>query len=369
MHILEDRKVCDQVWWFLLKEPTMDLDLDTFLTIVYCTIDELYQTQFAAAKPRRPGKAPELSDSEILTLTLLAQRHPSRSERMVGRYAATHWRAYFPQLLNQSSFNRRARDLHGVLAALGPAIAAQVAHHLQLRVPYEVLDGIPVPVMARCRGNRHRCFANEVGIGCGGSDRDWYYGVQLLLLVTPAGLITGWTLGSAATEERWVADALLGWRVDPHTPAPSLAELAMPLFGHDHPQRQRRGPTGPIGPTLSTGRGHDAPLLADLGFSGIKWAAHWRQDYTATVVTKAVYDVVVDSGERRGLKRMFNGARQVIKTVGMWLCDRFGLKRPWARSYWGLLTRIAAKVAAFNLGVYVNQLYQRPTFAFFDPFA
>jgi hypothetical protein len=86
-------------------------------------------------------------------------------------------------------------------------------------------------------------------------------------------------------------------------------------------------------------------------------------------VTKAVYDVVVDSGERRGLKRMFNGARQVIKTVGMWLCDRFGLKRPWARSYWGLLTRIAAKVAAFNLGVYVNQLYQRPTFAFFDPFA
>ncbi len=359
----------DEVWWFVLKETTMDLDLDTFLTVVYCTIDELFQAHFAAAKPRRPGKAPLLSDSEVLTLMVLAQWHPSRSERLVGRYAAAHWRAYFPHLLDQSSFNRRARDLHGVLAALGPAIATHVAHQLHVRVPYEVLDGIPVPVMARCRGNRHRCFANEVGIGCGGSDRDWYYGIQLLLLVTPAGLITGWTCGSAATEERWVADALLRWRVDPQASAPTLGELAMPLFGHDHPQRQRLGPTGPIGPTVSTGRGHDAPLLADLGFSGVKWAAHWRQDYRATVVTKAVYDVVVDSDERRSLKRIFTGARQVIETVGTWLCDRFGLKRPRARSYWGLLTRIAAKVAAFNLGVYVNQLYQRPTFAFFDPFA
>ena len=76
----------------------------------------------------RPGTAPTLSDREGLTLLLLAQWHPSRSERAVGRYAATHWRAYFPHLLDQSSFNCRTRDLHGVLAALGPVIAAQVAH-------------------------------------------------------------------------------------------------------------------------------------------------------------------------------------------------------------------------------------------------
>ena len=34
----------------------------------------------------------------------------------------------------------------------------------------------------------------------------------------------------------------------------------------------------------------------------------------------------------------------------------------------GVLTRVAAKVAAFNLGVYLNHLFARPTFAFFDPF-
>jgi hypothetical protein len=55
--------------------------------------------------------------------------------------------------------------------------------------------------------------------------------------------------------------------------------------------------------------------------------------------------------------------------VNTWLVERFGLKRPRARSYWGVLTRVAAKVTAFNLGVYLNHLFDRPTFAFFDPFA
>ena len=43
-----------------------------------------------------------------------------------------------------------------------------------LGVPaYEVLDGVPVPLMRRWRGERQRCFAHEAAIDCGGSDRDW----------------------------------------------------------------------------------------------------------------------------------------------------------------------------------------------------
>jgi hypothetical protein len=36
----------------------------------------------------------------------------------------------------------------------------QLSHVFQLRVPYDVLDGIPMPIIARC-------FVNHVGIGCG----------------------------------------------------------------------------------------------------------------------------------------------------------------------------------------------------------
>ncbi len=98
----------------------MEIDLDTFLTTVYDITDLLYQRDYAPHKPQRPGKKPELSDSEVLTLALLAQWHTDRSERAFGRYAAKHWRSYFPRLLSQSQFNRRVRDRCGVLCRLGP---------------------------------------------------------------------------------------------------------------------------------------------------------------------------------------------------------------------------------------------------------
>ena len=71
----------------------MDLDLDTFLTAVYVIVDELFQTQFAPRKPRRPGPRPRYSDSEVLTLAVLAQYRPDRSERAFLRYVAAHWAA------------------------------------------------------------------------------------------------------------------------------------------------------------------------------------------------------------------------------------------------------------------------------------
>src|ERR687894_709056 len=162
--------------------------------------------------------------------------------------------------------------LPGTGAPTSPACSpkARSIAALQLDAPDEVLDGVPVPLMARCRGNRHRCFANEASIGCGGSDREWYSGMQLLLTVTACGLITGFTLGPAGTEERWVADALLRGRAQPSAPAPTLAELR-PIVKTDHANRPRVGPTGPLGPASGAGRRQGRPLLGDLGFTGERW--------------------------------------------------------------------------------------------------
>src|SRR5205823_4066701 len=111
-------------------------------------VDDLYWEHFASNKPVRPGRRPELSDSEVLTLAVLAQWRHDRSERAFLVYARNHLRPYFPRLLDQSAFNRRVRDLMGCLCALGPAIRQRVAAALGLPPPtYEVLDGVPVPLM------------------------------------------------------------------------------------------------------------------------------------------------------------------------------------------------------------------------------
>jgi hypothetical protein len=284
----------------------------------------------------------------------LAQWQPARAERRFVAYAMRHWRAYFPRLLSQSAFNRRARDLAGVLCALGPRVAARVA---ALAGPgaYEALDGVPVPLMRRCRGTRHRLFAAEAGIGRGGSDKEWYYGVELIAAVDQRGAISGFVLIPASTEERWGAEALLRWRAAPAAPAPTAAELA-PVLGPAHRRRgQRSGPTGPIGGRPGAGAPAPGPYLTDRGLRGRAWQRHWADQYGAIVL----------AGASRGLRSL----RQVVESAFNALTDTLGLKFPRARSAWGLLARIGAKVAAYNLALLVNHLVDRPTFSLFDPFA
>lgn len=217
----------------------MHIDLDTFLTTVYCIVSDLYEQEFARGKPRRRGKRAELSDEEVLTLAIVGQWQSERSERAFGRYVAHHWRGYFPRLLSQSQLNRRLRDVAGVLSGLGPALARRLWAAWGGSA-YEVLDGVPVPLMRRCRGDRHRCFADEAAIGVGGRDRGYYYGVKLLLAVNAQGLITGFVFGPANTEERWLAEALLRWRAFPQAAPPQAADLVT-VLPPDHPGRGPRG--------------------------------------------------------------------------------------------------------------------------------
>ena len=344
----------------------MALDLDTFLVTVYCVIDDLYQETFAAHKPVRPGAEPEMSDSEVLSVVVLTQWQQSRSESAFVRYVRHHWRAYFPRVLSQSAFNRRARDLMGVLCALGPAISRRLDQALGSTPLYEVLDTVPVPLMRRCRGDQQHLFGLEAAIGQGGSDKDWYYGVALLGAITSSGLIAGFVLGPANTQERWLAEALVRWRQAPLAPPPSAADL-VPLVGPRHKRGGRVGPTGPLAPRQGVGTASSAPYLADLGFAGQAWQQHWARDYGAFILTKADYAQGADPADAQGAARWVASLRQVVETVFHTLSARFGLTFPRARTYWGLLARLGAKVAAFNLAVYVNHLFNRPMFAIFDP--
>jgi len=56
-------------------------DVDTFLVTVYCLVDDLYRKHASPIRVHLPGRPGELSDSEVLTLELLAQWQPSGSQR------------------------------------------------------------------------------------------------------------------------------------------------------------------------------------------------------------------------------------------------------------------------------------------------
>jgi hypothetical protein len=66
------------------------------------------------------------------------------------RYAQKHWRAYVPQWLSPSAYNRRSRRRAGVLVHLGPLVAQALGAGTSA---YQVVDTVPVPLLRRCRGN------------------------------------------------------------------------------------------------------------------------------------------------------------------------------------------------------------------------
>jgi hypothetical protein len=339
----------------------MDLDEDTFLVTVYCLVDDLYVEKFAAEKPKRRGRKPGFSDSEVLTMALVAQWRYAHSERALLKHARLHWRSYFPLLPSQSWLNRRTRDLSGVLSSLGPAVYESARRMLGHRALYEVMDSVPVPLARRCRGERARLFSGwEASIGRGGSDKGWYYGVKMLAAASCDGFITGFVAGEASTEDRWLAEALFRWRGNVHAAQPSAEELEAVLGPAHRRGGRRRGPEGPLWPRLGAGRKAEVPIIADLGFRGREWREHWRVDYGASVLTKDDYKDVQDGEKKREMTAWLSGLRQKVETVFSVLCEVFGLKYPKARTLWGLKTRLSAKVAAFNIAVLVNYMFNRP---------
>ena len=101
------------------------MDLDSFLVSLYVQIDDWWMANHPPAT-RRPGRPALLSDSEVLTLAILAQWPRLRSERDFWRFASSHLRPYFPKLCSQSQFNRRARALEPELRALQKALAGDL---------------------------------------------------------------------------------------------------------------------------------------------------------------------------------------------------------------------------------------------------
>jgi hypothetical protein len=323
------------------------LDLDTSLVALYTNIDDLYKAHFPEGKPRA-GHKPVMSDSEILTLGLCLQwlKWP---ERRMFRYVNDHWRGYFPGILSRSEFNRRFNALGIRLAYLVPLIKQEVSGYTP---SFEILDCVPVPLMKRCRGEKAKLFSPEIAnIGIGGSDRDWYYGVKLGLLVTPEGTITAFIMAPAKTSDRWPAEYMLCYRNNPGGKPAEVGDLP-PSHG-----KKRVGPGGTIWPKCGIGTWNPRLYLTDRGFTGVWWEEHWEKEYNAHVLTPESY------GDERELRSMHSSSRQVIEDVNGHLSHDLGLNRIGARSDKGLLSRIVAKLLAFNIGTILNRLFGRNTFA------
>jgi hypothetical protein len=321
------------------------LDLETFLTTLYVITDDLYAACVQIKMPETGGPVPKLSDSEVLCLGLAAQWRsgvPWKSERGFVRYALAHLRPYFPGMISQSAFNRRLRRLWGAFILIQQAVAEQ----LRSVDDCELMDCVPVPIARGARSFHPGWLAGIAHIGKGGNDR-YFFGLHLLLVVSASGAATGWTLAAGNIQERWLAELLLSSRA-------GQPQLVGPADDTGVPRLDP--PSDWLGPVQSCGLRRTYPVVADLGYGGDDWQRHWLHDFGTAVLTPPVW-------ERHQARIWFSSLRQAIETAFAALVDVFGLHFPRAHGTWGLLTRIGAKIAAYNVGILVNRYFGRPDLA------
>jgi hypothetical protein len=287
------------------------MDLDSFLVSLYVLVDDWWKLD-RALRPPKTGRPALISDPEVITLAILAQWPRFRSERDFWRFASSHLRSYFPNLCSQSQLNRRIRALEPELRALQRAFAGDLCEPSAV---YRVMDTTLVPAVVRVRASRKGLFCGQASFGRSASKTEWIYGFKVALVVDPKGVVSAFGLAPAASDERPIGEALI---------AEDL---------------------------------HEA-YLADKGFTGLEWERHWLEEYGA-LVAATPYD---DSRRAwsKADRRWASGRRQIIEGVICQLKDFFSLERHRAKTLGGLLTRLAAKVAAYTCAQRINDSLGRP---------
>jgi hypothetical protein len=265
-----------------------------------------------------------------------------QSERGFVRYALNHLCPFFPGMTSQSAFNRRLRRLWGAYILIQQALAAEMSQPTDC----EVMDCVPIPVAKGARSFHPGHMADIARVGKGGNDR-YFYGLHLLLVVSASGAATGWVLASGNIQDRWLAELLLSTRA-------GVTQLRGPVDENGIPRLQP--PTDWIGPLPSCGEAQGKLILADLGYSGADWQRHWQEDCQATVLTPPYW-------ERHSARLWHSSIRQVVETAFATLCAALGLQAVQAHTLWGMIARIGAKLAAYNLGILINRLTGRPDLA------
>jgi hypothetical protein len=285
----------------------MPAALDALVIELYVCIDD-----FLGPRRRGPGRPPKLSDSELICLAIAQVFLGVPNDRQF--LALARWRLghLFPQLIDQSNYNRRLR-------ALAPQIARCINYLAYVSPSFcdrlRLLDSTPVPCGQSRETVKRSEFAGVAGYGYCRSHSRWFWGFRLYLLTSADGMPIGWELAAANVGERIVAAEMLD---------------RITLAGH--------------------------VVIADKNFSG----AEFEQ-------LMAAHGATFLRPDRRNEPRRhgsLGAVRQWIEST-FWTCKgQLGLERHGARTIHGLAARIGLRILALAAGIWHNHLTGQPGRAF-----
>jgi Transposase DDE domain len=182
------------------------ISIEELFLVTLVVVDDWYTQKGQYLLKRSAGVKPTFSDSEMLTLMLAIDFFGFSSERRYHAFVQANYLDLFPQLLDQSQYNRRARSLRFLLNALRQDWANELGVQWE---KHFLLDTTPVPVVGYRRDKSHSHFRGSADYGYCAARRMKYYGYKLVMLTTLNGTPYSFELVPADTDERVAADEIL----------------------------------------------------------------------------------------------------------------------------------------------------------------
>jgi Transposase DDE domain len=292
------------------------LEKATVLTTIFTIVDDVMKgSPMIQQTLERPGPAPSLSESELVTIALYQELIGEPREDHFFRLHQEQLRRYFPGLNERSRYNRRKRDLWSVILAVRISLQI-VLDALQLEET-AAMDSAPVPCVGYKRAKQASDFVGTAEYGVCSSKAMKYFGCKLHSVVSLTGVIMGYVVTAANSYDNQPVVELLD------------------SFSH-HLKR-----------LLGDGAYNDAALQDFL-------------EQYRSVELLAPTKVNQQPVRSKQAQKQLNRLRLICETVNAQLQEQLHLSKHYAKSTWGLMTRIAAKVTAHSVGMMVNLALGRP---------
>src|SRR5258708_1230642 len=173
------------------------LDKATVLTTIFTIVDDTMKGAAVIQHAlKRPGPAPRLSDSELVTIALYQELIGEPREDHFFRLHQASLQTFFPGLNERSRYTRRKRDLCSVILAVRVSLQI-VLEALQLEET-AAIDSAPVPCVSYKRAKQASDFVGSADYGVGSSKARKYFGCKLHSWGSLTGIIMGFLLTPAS---------------------------------------------------------------------------------------------------------------------------------------------------------------------------
>jgi hypothetical protein len=292
------------------------LDKATILTTIFTIVDDTMKGSTVIQQAlKRPGPAPHLSDSELVTIALYQELIGEPREDHFFRLHQASLQVFFPGLNERSRYNRRKRDLWSVILAV--RVSLQIVLDALQMEETATIDSAPVPCVGYKRSKPNSRFLGTAGYGICSSKALKYFGCKLHSIVGLSGIILGFVLTPANCYDNQPVVELLD------------------SFAH-----------------------HLTHLLGDGAYNDATLQSYLQQHRSVRLVAPVKANQAPIRS--RSAQTQLNRLRLICETVNAQLQEQLHLSKHYAKSTWGLITRVAAKVTAHSVGMMVNLLLGRP---------